>query len=387
MSDALAVLADDHHHVLELLDRLAGGAVGSQDAERRTVAQQLAIAESKHEAIEEQCFWPLVRSQLDNGDELAEQAIEQEEAGKKLIHELDHTPAESPDFEAVLHRLDRAVREHIAFEEGQVWPKLRLSLGEPELAELGRRLESAGRTAPTRPHPRTPSNPRLLGTVGPAVGALDRARDAVTGRGKQARGTRGKVLLGVAVGLPAAALGGWVLWRLLARGWRPATALRKAAAEAARAELAAKAGAIAVRSGVLTAARGASSAASRGTSSAASHGASSVHDAGSAIGAAARGVGAAVGSAALGVGSTVGSAAHEVGSAAHGVGSTVGSAAHEVGSAVGSAARGVGSTVGSAAHGVGSTVGSAAHQVGSAAHGVGSTVGSAAHQVGSALGR
>ena len=38
-----------------------------------------------HEAIEEQFFWPAVRDALDGGDELADQALEQEQADKKLL--------------------------------------------------------------------------------------------------------------------------------------------------------------------------------------------------------------------------------------------------------------------------------------------------------------
>ena len=42
----------------------------------------LIIPESQHEAIDEQFCWPAVRDALDGGDELAEQALEQEQAGK-----------------------------------------------------------------------------------------------------------------------------------------------------------------------------------------------------------------------------------------------------------------------------------------------------------------
>ena len=41
----------------------------------------LIIAESQHEAIEEQFFWPAVRDALDDGDELAEQALGSRRSG------------------------------------------------------------------------------------------------------------------------------------------------------------------------------------------------------------------------------------------------------------------------------------------------------------------
>ncbi|HTX01790.1 MAG TPA: hemerythrin domain-containing protein [Acidimicrobiales bacterium] len=323
MPDALAVLAEDHRHVLELLERLLDrdATVGSH-AVSESAAGQLAIAASKHEAVEERCLWPLVRARLERGDELAEQAIEQEETGKKLLHELEHTPP-GPDLAAVVTRLDRALRQHIAFEEGEVWPVLRLAVGEDELDALGTRLEQAGRVAPTRPHPHSPSNPRLLGAVGPAVGALDRARDAVSGRGSDGD-ARGRVLRArLAVALPLAAVVSFVVWRLFARGRRPgAAALDKVAGEAALAELVLRNAADAARAQALEAARGAVAAAGRGVATTrASAGA-------------------------------VSSAAHHVGSAVQHAGSIVGSASHDTGAVLATRAHGMGSALGSGAKAV-----------------------------------
>jgi hypothetical protein len=72
---------------------------------------------------------------------------------------------------------------HIAFEETQVWPGLRLVLSAQTAAELGTKIAEGKKTAPTRPHPHTPPSPGVLKAAGPAVAAADKARDAVTGRG------------------------------------------------------------------------------------------------------------------------------------------------------------------------------------------------------------
>ncbi len=210
MPDALTVLAEDHREVLEMLNQLSGGAGEPEGGsrERKAIAEQVAIAESKHEAVEELVFWPVVRSRLEHGEELARRALEQEETEKELLHDLDRITGEDAEFSSLVHRLRDAVQDHISFEESQVWPKLRLALTEAELDEMGRRMEAARRIAPTRPHPKTPSDPRLLAAVGPAVGALDRVRDLLTGRGKgqQGAGRRRIVLIGAAIGLPALAL-------------------------------------------------------------------------------------------------------------------------------------------------------------------------------------
>jgi hypothetical protein len=66
-----------------------------------------------------------------------------------------------------------------------VWPKLRLRLSDDEARQAGEALDRARAAAPTRPHPHTPPDPRLLRIVGPAIAAADRARDVLTGRGRR----------------------------------------------------------------------------------------------------------------------------------------------------------------------------------------------------------
>lgn len=88
--DALAFLRREHESVLGMFEVLDGAprGTGAQQSGLATMVENLVIAESQHEAIEEQLFWPAVRDALDDGDELADHAISQEEAGKKLLQQL-----------------------------------------------------------------------------------------------------------------------------------------------------------------------------------------------------------------------------------------------------------------------------------------------------------
>ena len=182
--DALTFLREDHESVLGMLEVLDGASqgTGAHVSGLATMVTNLVIAESQHEAIEEQIFWPAVRSALDDGDALADKAIEQEQQGKKLLQRLeDGTPGE-PDYHAALQEFVTAGRGHIAYEQDVVWPAVRAAIGHDELAKLGEKLEVAKKIAPTRPHPDTPPNPAVLNTVGLATAVLDHVRDAVTGR-------------------------------------------------------------------------------------------------------------------------------------------------------------------------------------------------------------
>jgi len=147
------------------------------------MAEELIIEESKHEALEEMYFWPAVREHHPAGNTLANEATGQEQEAKQVLAELDKLEADDPEFEEFLGTFTGAAREHIEFEETHVWPGLRAALPAETAAELGSKIADGKKTAPTRPHPHTPSSPGVLKGAGPAVAAADKARDAVTGRG------------------------------------------------------------------------------------------------------------------------------------------------------------------------------------------------------------
>ena len=189
MAQAFDVLSQDHAEVKQMLAELESGPTASSGAstsdlsQRKKVVEQLVIAESKHEAVEEMYFWPTVRDKVPDGDKLADTAIEQEQEGKEVLDKLDKLDANAPEFENLVRVLIRAAREHISYEETQAWPALRTALTAEEASELGRKIEQGKKSAPTRPHPRTRPSPGVLKSVGRAAAAADRARDAVTGRG------------------------------------------------------------------------------------------------------------------------------------------------------------------------------------------------------------
>ena len=189
MADVFTVLAKDHDEVKGMLAELekgpthASGASQDQLALRKKMTEELIIEESKHEALEEMYFWPAVRDHLQNGDALADRATGQEHEAKEVLAELDKLDASDAEFEKLLGTFIGAARDHIEFEETQVWPAMRTALNSDRAAELGIQIAEGKKTAPTRPHPHAPASPGVLKTAGPAVAAADKARDAMTGRG------------------------------------------------------------------------------------------------------------------------------------------------------------------------------------------------------------
>jgi hemerythrin-like domain-containing protein len=182
--DALTFLRQDHKSVLgmlEVLDEAPSGS-GAEESGLETMVTNLVIAESQHEAIEEQFFWPAVRAAFDEGDALANEAIKQEQEGKQLLQRLmEGTPGDAEYHEA-LQQFVKAGRDHIAYEQDVVFPRFEAAVSQKQLDELGVKLERAKKIAPTRPHPDTPPNPTVLKTMGMVAATVDHVRDAFTGR-------------------------------------------------------------------------------------------------------------------------------------------------------------------------------------------------------------
>jgi Hemerythrin HHE cation binding domain len=160
MPTAFEVLGRDHEEVkqiftdLELAPTAANGANGDQLALRERIVRHLVVQESRHEAVEDMYFWPVVRERLTDGPALASQAQDQEREATEVLSELEKLTPEDEEFEGRLAELIRVGRAHIAFEETIVWPSLWAVLNAGESDGLGRRLEEGRRTAPVKPRPR-----------------------------------------------------------------------------------------------------------------------------------------------------------------------------------------------------------------------------------------
>jgi hypothetical protein len=188
MTDVFEVLGGDHAVIKRMLDALesspdnSAGANGAVLAARKAVAERLVMDFSAHEAAEEQYFWPIVRERLPDGKGLADQGIGQETLAKQVLNELAKVDSRDLEFDVLVDTIIPACRGHIEFEETQAWPGLRKALSPDESRKLGEKVIKAKKRGPTRPHPRTPPTPAVLATVGPALAAVDKLRDAVAGR-------------------------------------------------------------------------------------------------------------------------------------------------------------------------------------------------------------
>ncbi|MFC3244515.1 hemerythrin domain-containing protein [Gordonia humi] len=141
--EATAHLQSDHRRLLRLLDGLDGPLPSGASAveERRTRAVALLVAESRHQSVEEDAFWPIVRTALDCGGRLADRALADHVENRRLMRAVEDSEAGSAEFEEALCALSTALREHLVFELQEVWPQLWTAAPSQPLRDLLEHLE------------------------------------------------------------------------------------------------------------------------------------------------------------------------------------------------------------------------------------------------------
>ncbi len=180
--DVIDVLTDQHREVEQMfvaLERIDGAA----GEEALVLARQVVIALVQHSVSEEIHLYPAVRKHLDGGDALADREIAEHDKAEQTMKRLDGLLPDGEDFWSAVHELIREVRRHVQEEEQELFPGLQEACWPDELRDLGRKVQRAQRTAPTRPHPGSPSEGGALAAAAPGAGLVDRIRDAATGRG------------------------------------------------------------------------------------------------------------------------------------------------------------------------------------------------------------
>lgn len=181
--DMITLLCGQHRGTDQLLVRLDGNRIaGAEEAERtarRVVIDLLQNAKAKQVHLN-----PLVRSELPNGDALADRQIAQLDEAEVVMKELEKLSPGDAEWQPTVHRLAVLVRGHVQELERVVLPALMARLSSARLLEIGTKMRVTEATAPTRPHPASPSEGTAAALAGAGAGLVDRVRDTVTGRGR-----------------------------------------------------------------------------------------------------------------------------------------------------------------------------------------------------------
>jgi hemerythrin superfamily protein len=137
--NALEVLKQDHQKVKGLFQEIRQA---TDQAKRKQLFDKIDTELEIHAHIEETVFYPAIEEHEEFKDMVAE-ALEEHKKAKTLLSELEELGADNHDFGSKLQLLMEAVEQHVAEEEGEMFPKIRELLEEDGLEQLGQALESA----------------------------------------------------------------------------------------------------------------------------------------------------------------------------------------------------------------------------------------------------
>jgi hemerythrin superfamily protein len=184
--DVIAILTHDHREVEQMFSELTSlrGATGEAERARiKDLADQVTIELVRHSVAEEAEVYPRVKERVSDAE--AERAKHEHAEAEETMKRLEKLSPDDPSFETELQTLMQEIRQHVAEEEGEMFPHMRQIFTQEELVEMGAKVESVKKMAPTRPHPTAPDEPPGDKVLGPVTGLLDRMRDAVTHRGTE----------------------------------------------------------------------------------------------------------------------------------------------------------------------------------------------------------
>ena len=177
--DVVDVLSSDHREFLALVTEIRSSA----DPEtRRELADTLIAELVRHAVAEEMWVYPAMKEHLPDGEEKVEHDTQEHKELEVLMKQLESSEPADAEFVALVGRMEDVLRDHIADEERDQFPELRLRIPRADLVTMAERVEKAKKVAPTRPHPAAPNSELFHKTVGPGAGMVDRLRDKLFGR-------------------------------------------------------------------------------------------------------------------------------------------------------------------------------------------------------------
>jgi hemerythrin superfamily protein len=175
--DVVAFLVAQHQQIKDLFERVTA----ARGDERRDAFTSLRRLLAVHETAEEEVVHPRAREALDDGDEVVDARLQEENEAKQTLATLEKLDVDSTEFEKLFQELQADVLLHAASEEEKEFGRLADELDADQLARMQKAVELAEAAAPTRPHPGVESAKANL-LAGPFAAMLDRARDLLTGK-------------------------------------------------------------------------------------------------------------------------------------------------------------------------------------------------------------
>lgn len=130
---ATDLLEKQHRKVEAIFKKLEGGR-----AEPGPLLEELANALAAHMTIEQEIFYPAVKTMA---EDLVMEAFEEHSMAEISLKRLLATDPEDSAFKARVTTTRELIEHHVKEEEEELFPKVEKKLGEERLLELGRTMK------------------------------------------------------------------------------------------------------------------------------------------------------------------------------------------------------------------------------------------------------
>jgi hemerythrin superfamily protein len=135
-TDAVTAIMNDHRVMEELFERMR-----TEEGKRSALLKECVARLSAHSWAEEERVYPAI-VQADHPEQgEVYHGVEEHHEAEQLLHKLEETGPQSPDFAAVLAEFVAAVKHHVEEEETKLLPALAESVDQARLNELGAAFE------------------------------------------------------------------------------------------------------------------------------------------------------------------------------------------------------------------------------------------------------
>lgn len=136
--DAIELLVQDHALVKGLFTQVEQA---EQEPERlQEAAKAVTVLLRAHTELEEQLFYPAIRDQGGEIEELVSEGLEEHHVADTLLSEIEGMQPGDEQYMAKLKVLQENVEHHVEEEEQELFPKVRKAMGD-SLDDLGAQMK------------------------------------------------------------------------------------------------------------------------------------------------------------------------------------------------------------------------------------------------------
>jgi hemerythrin-like domain-containing protein len=149
-TDAIVMLKNDHKELRRLFGQFEK-AGDNAEATKGSLVKKMIELLTVHTYLENEVMYPEVRKLLPDLEDDILESYEEHHVADVLVSELAMLNPGDERFDAKTTVLIENVRHHIEEEEEDWFPKVRTGLGRKQLQEIGARMQTKRKKAPTSP--------------------------------------------------------------------------------------------------------------------------------------------------------------------------------------------------------------------------------------------